>query len=49
MGRQTAQDDVVLEAKLQDLQRLVCPEAVTDQYSWLTISSGSSFDIKNTL
>jgi hypothetical protein len=28
MGRQTAQDVVVLKAKLQDLQRLVGPEAV---------------------
>jgi hypothetical protein len=49
MGRQTAQHDVALKAKLQDLQRLVGPEAVTDQYSWFTIGSGSSFDIKNAL
>lgn len=46
MRGQTAEDDVVLEAELQQLQRLVGRESVVDEHSWLTICAGSCPRIK---
>jgi hypothetical protein len=40
VGRETAQDNVVLKAKLQDLQRLMRPEAVANQYAWFAVELG---------
>ena len=46
---ETAQDDVVFKAILQDLERLVCPEAVTNQYPWFLVSLSFSLGIKHML
>jgi hypothetical protein len=45
----TTKNNVVLKAKLQDLQCLVCPEAITDQHPWFSISQSFGLRIKNTL
>ena len=44
----TTQENVVLKAKLQDLECLVCPEAVAYQNPWFTVSYSFSLGIKNT-
>ena len=45
----TAQDDVVFETKLQNLESLMCPEAVPYQHSWFLVSSFFGLGIKYTL
>ena len=48
MRRNTAQDDVVFKAILQDFERLVAPEAVTDEYPWFLVSLHFGLGVKYT-
>jgi hypothetical protein len=44
----TTKNDVVLKAKLQDLQCLVGPEAIANKYPWLAVSPVLGLGIKHT-
>lgn len=46
--RNTAQDDVILKAELQDFERLVCPEAVANQNAWLLMRPLFGLGIEHT-
>jgi hypothetical protein len=46
--RNTAKDDVVFKTMLQDLERLVRPEAVTDQNSWFLLCPRFGLGIEHT-
>ncbi len=49
MRGEMAQDDVVFKAILQDLEGLVCAEAVAYQNPWILVSLFFSLGIKYTL
>ncbi len=49
MGRKSAQNDVVLETKLQDLFGFVCSEAVVDEHARSTIGLSSGGGIEDML
>jgi hypothetical protein len=44
---QSTKDDVILEAKFDDLKGFVCPKAIADEYPWLPISTSFSLRVKN--
>ena len=46
---QSTQDDVVLEAELEDLKGFVCPKAIADEYPWFPISTRFSLGVRNFL
>jgi len=47
VGWNTAQDDVVFKAILQDFERLVCPEAATDGYPRFLVSLHFGLGVKH--
>jgi len=49
VGGETAQDDAVLETRLQNLKDPMRPAAVAYQYWWFPVSSFFGLGIKNTL
>ena len=49
VGGETTQNDVVLEAMLQDFEGLMRSEAVANENAWFLVSSFFSLGIKDTL